>query len=69
MRYAAPKDTTSITLSTGPVDVVDGFIEVDDMLSLGDATGLIANGFTPAPVPASPAKSKTPSAPDAGVAA
>ncbi|WP_189675027.1 hypothetical protein [Sphingomonas glacialis] len=48
MRYSAPIDTTSIDLTTGPVAVVGGFIEVDDHLSLGDAAGLIANGFLPA---------------------
>ncbi len=60
MRYAAPPHVTGITLSTGPLVVVDGFIDVPDDLSLGDIGGLINNGFYPAPPEGSPSESPTP---------
>lgn len=60
MRFLAPLNTTSATISTGPLPVEGGFLTVPEDVELteGDRLGLIANGFTPAPdetVPASAA--------------
>lgn len=52
MRYAAPSDVSGITLSTGPLTVVDGFVEVPDGATPGDLGGLAVYGFTPAPTDA-----------------
>ncbi len=49
MRYAAPSDVTEVYLSTGPLTVVDGFVDVPDDASTGDLAGLSVNGFTSAP--------------------
>jgi hypothetical protein len=49
MRYSAPADVSGITLSTGQLTVVDGFVEVPDDASEGDRGGLAVYGFTPAP--------------------
>jgi hypothetical protein len=46
MKYKAPADTTSISLSTGTVQVVDGFVTVKSDLNTADLSGLSANGFT-----------------------
>lgn len=57
MRFAAPDHVTDITLSIGPVPVVDGHVEVPDDLGQGDLGGLAMHGFTrvageaPAPSP------------------
>jgi hypothetical protein len=40
---------SGITLSTGPLTVVDGFIEVPENATAGDFGGLAVYGFTPAP--------------------
>lgn len=53
MRFIAPEHTSGVTLSIGPVDVVDGAIDVQDDLGEGDRAGLAANGFLPAPIVAS----------------
>ena len=49
MRYAAPSDVSGITLSTGPLTVTDGFVEVPDDATAGDLGGLAVYGFTLAP--------------------
>lgn len=54
MRYAAPSDVSGITLSTGPLTVVDGFVEVPDGATPGDLGGLAVYGFTPALADAEP---------------
>lgn len=57
MRFLAPLNTTSATLSTGPLPVEGGFLTIpaDIELSDGDRLGLVANGFTPAPDETPPA--------------
>ena len=55
MRYAAPSDVSGITLSTGPLTVVDDFVDVPDGATPGDLGGLAVYGFTPAPTDAEPA--------------
>ena len=55
MRYATPADVTGINLASGPLTVVDGFIEVPDDAGQGDLGGLAVYGFTPAPVDATAA--------------
>lgn len=57
MRFLAPLNTTSATISTGPLPVEGGFLTVPDDVELteGDRLGLIANGFTPAPDETPPA--------------
>lgn len=57
MRFLAPLNTTSATISSGPLPVEGGFLTVPDDVELteGDRLGLIANGFTPAPDEALPA--------------
>lgn len=49
MRYSAPADVSGINLSTGPLTVVDGFVDVPDDATEGDLGGLAVYGFTPAP--------------------
>ena len=51
MRYAAPSDVSGITLSTGPLTVVDGFVEVPEGATPGDLGGLAVYGFAAAPTP------------------
>ena len=60
MRYAAPSDVSGITLSTGPLTVVDGFVDVPDDASPGDIGGLAVYNFVPAPesAPAASAPSR-----------
>lgn len=57
MRFLAPLNTTSATISSGPLPVEGGFLTVPDDVELteGDRLGLIANGFTPAPDETPPA--------------
>lgn len=78
MRWTAPADTTSITLASGTLNVVDGAVDLPDDATDGDRLGLIANGFRiapdsdPAPTvePAKPAKpAKAPDTPAPGAAA
>jgi hypothetical protein len=56
MRYAAPDNTTAITLSIGPVAVVNGVAETPDDLNQGDMISLQVNGFTL--IPDEPVKTK-----------
>jgi hypothetical protein len=49
MRLLAPPHISTAFLSSGPVAVIDGAIEVADDLAPGDRAGLAASGFTPAP--------------------
>jgi len=66
MRFAAPQDVSDITLSSGPLPVVDGHIDVPDAAGAGDLASLAAYGFTPAPAtPAPRAAGKAAPAPDA----
>ncbi len=59
MRFLAPPHVGTAFLSTGPIAVVDGAIEVSEDLPHGDRRGLIASGFTLAPAPiAKPAPAK-----------
>jgi hypothetical protein len=62
MRYSAPADVSSINLSTGPLTVEDGYVEVPDDASEGDLGGLAVNGFLPAPE-AAPRRVVAPKAP------
>ena len=50
MRFSAPAHMTSADLTTGPVAVIDGFIDTPDGIGPGDIAGLIANGCQQAPV-------------------
>jgi hypothetical protein len=65
MRYAAPSDVSGITLSTGPLTVTDGYVEVPEEATAGDLGGLAVYGFVaapgtaPSPV-AAPSKAKAP---------
>ena len=69
MRYLAPADVTGITLSTGPLSVVDGFVEVPDDVLPGDLGGLAVNGFVPVKVVAeNPTPTKPPKVEPAGTA-
>lgn len=47
MRYSAPSDVSEVFLSSGPVPVIDGFIEVPEDASTANLAGLFANGFRP----------------------
>lgn len=68
MRYAAPADVTSIILSSGPLAVVDGFVELPDDATQGDIGGLAMYGFYPAPMTSeAPAKTQPSSAPESVV--
>jgi hypothetical protein len=49
MRLLAPPHISAAFLSSGPVSVIDGAIEVAGDLSQGDRAGLAASGFTPVP--------------------
>ena len=49
MRYAAPFDVSAIFLSSGPLTVDDGFIDVPNDAPQGDIGALAVNGFYPAP--------------------
>ena len=60
MRYAAPSDVSGITLSTGPLTVVDGFVDVPQGATPGDLGGLAVYGFTPALTDAAPAEYAAP---------
>jgi hypothetical protein len=46
MRFIAPPHVGTAFLSTGPVAVIDGAIELPGDLSPGDQAGLAASGFT-----------------------
>ena len=50
MRYAAPADVSGIILTSGPLTVVDGFVEAPEDATPGDLGGLAMYGFTPAPI-------------------
>jgi hypothetical protein len=43
-KFTAPAHVTSISLSSGPVEVIDGVAEIH-LLTPGDVTSLRANGF------------------------
>ena len=45
MRYAAPADVGGINLSSGPLVVTDGFVDVPDDATVGDLGGLATYGF------------------------
>lgn len=45
MRYAAPADVGGINLSSGPLAVVDGFVDVPDDATASDLGGLATYGF------------------------
>jgi len=62
MRYSAPADVSGINLSTGPLTVVDGFVDVPDDASEGDLGGLAVYGFAPAPDGAPRRAGKAPTA-------
>ena len=49
IRLIAPPHTGTAFLSSGPVAVIDGALELPDDLSPGDRAGLAASGFVPAP--------------------
>jgi hypothetical protein len=63
MKFTAPDHITAITLSTGPVAVVDGTLTIDGDLLEGDRAALVQYGFTPLadePAPALKAKPTPP---------
>lgn len=68
MRYAAPSDVSGITLSTGPLTVVDGFVDVPEDATPGDLGGLAVYGFTQALTDAEPATAVQAEEPAADVA-
>lgn len=55
MRFAAPADTSAISLACGEFAVENGHIEVPDEIGPGDLAGLAVHGFTPAIEEAAPA--------------
>lgn len=50
MKFTAPPHTTGVQLSSGPIEVVDGQVDVPDNAPEGDIAGLRASGFEPVPV-------------------
>jgi hypothetical protein len=49
MRFAAPADTTAISLAAGEFPITDGFVDLPDDLGEGDLAGLAVHGFRAAP--------------------
>lgn len=62
MRYAAPDDVTEVYLSSGPLAVIDGFVDVPVDASTGDLAGMAANGFYLAPQASVKPEAKAPPA-------
>lgn len=62
-RFTAPADTSGIHLSAGYFAAKKGVVEVPEDLTVGDRSGLAANGFTPAPSAEPKSKSKSETAP------
>ena len=60
MRWKAPADTAAIHLRSGSLEVKDGHVAAPDDLSIGDLSGLNANGFVPAPEAVSAAQPAAP---------
>lgn len=69
MRFAAPEDVSEIILSSGPLRVENGFVEVPDDATAGDLGGLAVNGFVAAPDDAPTARAARTSSPSAAVPA
>ena len=63
MRYAAPADVTGINLTSGPLTVVDGFVDVPDDATPSDLGGLATYGFVIAPADAAQVSTKAEKAP------
>jgi hypothetical protein len=64
MRFAAPSDVGGINLSSGPLVVVDGFVDVPDDATPGDLGGLATYGFVAVHGDAPAAVIETPAAPE-----
>ena len=66
MRYLAPPETTGIHLTTGPLIVVDGAVDVPDDALPGDLSGLAMNGFVLATDDHEPAAPEPEPVPESG---
>ena len=66
MKFIAPPHVSSASVSSGPIAVVDGILELPDDAPQSDVDGLVVNGF--AIIPDAPAAPPTLSLKGAGVA-